>query len=1063
MTKRSVSRSRALPICAALVLAVGWGVHGARAGAAEPTPLLDQPIRRELAAGETHSYRVRAAAGEWLKVEVAQIGAELSVSVLDPSGGALVEAEWQHERQGAVEEAFFVAKDAGDYRVEVSAGSAPQDGGLYEIRITERRPASVDDQRRYEALRLVTEALRVSASGEAADLRRAEALVASALEAWHTLGPRVWEARSLMGLGWLRGSLGDWRGALEKYREVRALAAEIGDPAMQASSASSIATISAALGDARGAADMLLSLNADHRRHQDFGELCLGEGNLASLLSDLGDMQQALLHARAAVAACRDHLPRSLGTSLVHLGGVYLRAGLEQRALAAFAEAASAAPADDKNATTAALAGTGLALLSQGGPDGAREALDAFQRALAVAEAAGNPTWAAQARTGMGEALTRLGETASAIEQLNRAVETTEAAGDRSRLANALLQRGRAGLAAGRFEAAVADFQRALATSRESTIPDVEAAALHGLARSAAAQGRMEEALQRSEEAIGVAESLRATLLSQQSRAEYLSKRRSYYELAVEASMSLHAAHPDRGYDLRALRISERGRARSLLETLAARETAEPAADRPEVERPERELRDRINGQAARLRRLQQEKAPAEEVATAQREVEGLLDQAQELQGRRLREGGVSDPVELASEVASPAWRLRVLDERSVLLVYALGAHRSFVWAVSRDGFVSHELPARSVIEAETERFYRALAAREERPRFEPPDDRRRRVADADRDLPEAGRKLAGLLLEPVRHALEGRRLLVVADASLGRVPFALLPPSAADHRAARRASALREVQYLPSAAALAYWRLRASPIPAAKKTLLVFADPVFDKHDPRLAARTVVPAEGIESDWRFESTRAMERAGLVADGGIPRLVYTAAEARALVALVPPGQSRVALGFDASRAAALGDELASYRFVHFATHAFVDETSPDLSSVVLSLVDREGREVDGFLRAEDASRMHLHAELVTLSGCSTGLGKDVRGEGTLGLARAFLSAGARRVLVSLWDVDDRATAALMSQLYRGMLGPKRLSPGAALREAQAAVRADARWSAPYYWAGFVLIGDPGEL
>jgi CHAT domain-containing protein len=167
----------------------------------------------------------------------------------------------------------------------------------------------------------------------------------------------------------------------------------------------------------------------------------------------------------------------------------------------------------------------------------------------------------------------------------------------------------------------------------------------------------------------------------------------------------------------------------------------------------------------------------------------------------------------------------------------------------------------------------------------------------------------------------------------------------------------------------------------------------------------------------------------------------------------------VALGFDASRRAALSPDLASHGFVHFATHAVLDETTPGLSSVVLSLVDRDGRQRDGFLKAEDVSEMHLAAELVTLSGCSTGLGKQVQGEGTLGLVHSFLRGGARRVLVSLWDVDDSATAAFMVQSYAAMLGPRHLSPVAAPRGTQMNMRASKRWSAPHFWAGFVPTGD----
>jgi CHAT domain-containing protein len=168
---------------------------------------------------------------------------------------------------------------------------------------------------------------------------------------------------------------------------------------------------------------------------------------------------------------------------------------------------------------------------------------------------------------------------------------------------------------------------------------------------------------------------------------------------------------------------------------------------------------------------------------------------------------------------------------------------------------------------------------------------------------------------------------------------------------------------------------------------------------------------------------------------------------------------RAALGFEASRATALDPELGDYRFVHFATHGLVNSTRPELSGIVLSLVDPQGREVRGFLAAPEVSHLRLRADLVVLSGCATALGREVTGEGLLGLSRAFLYAGARGVVASLWRVDDLATAELMSRFYAGMLGPQRLAPAAALRAAQLDLRQHAPWREPYFWAAFQLQGD----
>jgi CHAT domain-containing protein len=167
----------------------------------------------------------------------------------------------------------------------------------------------------------------------------------------------------------------------------------------------------------------------------------------------------------------------------------------------------------------------------------------------------------------------------------------------------------------------------------------------------------------------------------------------------------------------------------------------------------------------------------------------------------------------------------------------------------------------------------------------------------------------------------------------------------------------------------------------------------------------------------------------------------------------------VALDFDASLSTLRDPRIATSRVLHIATHGVLNADRPDLSGVLLSLVDREGRPQQGFFSAADAARLQLATELVVLSGCRTALGREVNGEGIVGLTRGFLYAGAARVMASLWKIDDAATAGLMRRLYRGLLGAPRQSPAAALRSAQLALLRQPAYRHPYYWAGFQLYGE----
>jgi CHAT domain-containing protein len=251
-----------------------------------------------------------------------------------------------------------------------------------------------------------------------------------------------------------------------------------------------------------------------------------------------------------------------------------------------------------------------------------------------------------------------------------------------------------------------------------------------------------------------------------------------------------------------------------------------------------------------------------------------------------------------------------------------------------------------------------------------------------------------------------------------------------------------------------------------APKMLAVIADPVFDRTDVRFttpATETNDKAQTITSD----DARKIEHLADKSDDMsgvttrrlvIPRLPLTRQEATRLLALTPKRASFGAMDFQASRETVLKGDLRQYRYVHFATHGVVDTERPGLSALMLSMVDAQGKAQDGFLRLQDIYNLKLPAELVVLSACQTGLGKEIKGEGLDGLTRGFMYAGAARVVVSLWNVNDRATAELMAKFYEKML-KQGARPAAALRAAQVEMWRQREWQSPYYWAAFTLQGE----
>ena len=338
-----------------------------------------------------------------------------------------------------------------------------------------------------------------------------------------------------------------------------------------------------------------------------------------------------------------------------------------------------------------------------------------------------------------------------------------------------------------------------------------------------------------------------------------------------------------------------------------------------------------------------------------------------------------------------------VLDGESVLVEYALGKEKSFAWTVTRDAIDGHELPPRAEIEPAAVRLHELLSAGDQR---------------ANRhDVEMLIDRLSRALIAPLHLPRSQRRLIVVPDGALFYIPFAALE---------RRGVALiddYEITTAPSASVLALMRKSAE-----RRThdagVAIFADPVFG-------------------------------------GAFARLPATRAEAETIASLARG--SRKALGFDASRATLTTEDLGRYRVVHFATHALVNTQSPERSGIVLSLIDRRGAPVDGFVRVADLYHLDVESDMVVLSACKTALGKELRGEGIVGLVSGFMHAGTPRVVASFWDVKDAATAELMKRFYRGIFVTG-LPPAAALRSAQRSMRKEERFRSPYYWAAFSLYG-----
>jgi CHAT domain-containing protein len=389
------------------------------------------------------------------------------------------------------------------------------------------------------------------------------------------------------------------------------------------------------------------------------------------------------------------------------------------------------------------------------------------------------------------------------------------------------------------------------------------------------------------------------------------------------------------------------------------------------------------------------------------------------------------------------------LDEDTLLLEYALGNGRSYGWAVTRHSSESFNLPARAEINRSAKVLYDALS--------------QPAVARVD-DYRSAANELSKILLEPVAHLLPGKRLVIVADGILQYIPFTALPePGVKEGNLRVPLIVNHEIVTVPSISTLAVLRKELHGRLVASKTLAVIADPVFEKDDPRVrlsrlqartqVVKTVAALRGAETEQPLVQVE-LDNKPLVFE----RLPFSLEEAEAILNLARDKQTMRAVGFDANLKAALDPSIREYRIIHFATHALLDNSRPELSGIVLSLVDPSGRYQQGFLRLNEIYNLNLAAELVVLSACQTALGKETRGEGLIGLTRGFMYAGVPRVVATLWRINDRAAAEFMNYFYEAML-KRHESPSRALRTAQIKMWETNKSALPHFWAAFTLQGE----
>ena len=1036
----------------------------------EPTRLLDicantsdaaaQPLQLgetlpgTLAPGQVAVFTFSLEADQFLAVEVTEEQLDVALYLCGSGGEGIYR---DSDRVPEVpEELFAVAWETGDYRMVVERTNKPPKPGNFQIHLQTLRTATPQDRHRVEAQRQTFAALLLFLDKEkgAPFLK----IMRPAAEHWRHAGDRQHEAEALY---WIASAedepTGDDKEAYRLFERALPVFQSMGPVEREADTLRRLGLLLLEQRKVEEARQHFDEAMAAWGRVQDLETRKAGEAAthqaLGKLLYEQGQLREAQGAFEQALALRKQYDPDVVGTTLISLAPVWNALGEPHKALGVVDEAIQ-----QWGETSAAAFNNRANVLGQMGAF--VEAREDLTRALAITRKEGDRSFEAITLNNLAWVHEMLEEYGSAEEVYAQALELSRELGDGDLEATVLTSLGRVAtdrrdwdqaldrlnaalplrqgnprgeaitrhdlakvqIRLGELEEANKNLQRSLKLARETGDRLTEARALSRQGLLAGARGQFEEGLALSQQALEIIESERVLLQRQDFQAYHTAIRLRFYEHHLGLLHDAARQNRTSGHWARAFALSEQVRARNLVELIR-----ESGADldqdlAPELRREEQEAQQRLAEADYRWSTLQARRANPGLIRGEEKKIAALVAELRQIREEIRRSNPAYAERVRPEPLSLNTVQTNLLDPGDVLLEYFLGAERSFVWVVTPTSIAMAELPPRRKIEPLTESYRQALQ-------------------EGFLKEAELGAQLSRELLLPILPSLDGQRLIIVPEGGLHLLPFAALPVPdevAADRKQRTLLVDRFTVVSIPSATLIANLRRRDAGSTGVPTRIAVFADAVYSWDDPRMSGLE----EGVQ--------RGPER--------WKPLRYSAQEAAALRAWVPEAQRFEALGFEATKAGFLQLLPDEFQIVHVAAHGEMHPQRPELSRLAFSQFTPTGEPLDGDLRFAEIYDLSLQADLVVLSACQTALGEQIRGEGVIGFTRGFLHAGARRVISSLWKVQDAATTELMKRFYRYHLG-QGLPPAEALRQAQLSMKGERAWQDPEHWAGFVLQGE----
>lgn len=1024
----------------------------------KPTLLTQSLIEREISGGQSHLYSIDLAAGQFLQVDIQQLGIDVVVSLIDPDGQPKIESNSPDLSYGD-EPLYWIAEKSGKYQVVVKAAEKNAKISKYTIKINEVRASTDQDVHYLNGQQKLAEGERLRFQGKKETFLSALEAYKKSIEYWQLAGEKEREGVALNLIALVTYYFGDTSKAIEYFVQASSLRSRGG----KAQSVSNLGAMYIITGEKSKALD---SFSQGLELSREVGDKITQSNSLngiGNLYYSFGNNQTALNYYSQALIVSREIGDRSREASALHnIGTVFTTVNDYEKAISYFTETL---PIWDEindiynKIYTLNYIGhvyRGLQLYDI--------ALNYYNQVLEISSVKGQKRDQAVTLVRIAQIYYLLRDYDKALENCTKALDLSLSSVDLTNQATAYNVLGAIYSALGQQEKALEFFNKSLEIAKSLSQQALQADTYYNIARSYSNLGNFTLATENVKKAIAIIETTRSRILNQELKTYYFAGVQDYYDFYCDLLMKQHEKDPSLGYNAEAFRVNELSQARTLLEVVKEGQiNIREGVDNLLVNR-EIEIKRSLSSKTEILiRMLNKANDNLEERAKIEREIH-LLDTDLEQVQSKIREtspryAAIKQPKPLTLQEIQKD----VLDSDTILLEYSLGKDVSYLWMVTDSSITSYKLPNKYEIEKAANPVIKYFTSYFH-PENESQEQRKENLAKEEVFVKLAN-DFSQIILGPVASQLGKKRLLIVGDGILRYMPFAGLPAPNRDKTTNQLYPLVvdHEIISMPSASTVGVLRKEFNGRKPAPNSIFVLADPVFTNDDDRLAINSNKKVDSKETivkvSNRIEKKTEITLVRTAIERSNPtRLVFSAQEAKRILEIYADESPKIVLGLNADLSTATSEELSKYRIIHFATHGFINSLQPELSGIVLSLFDDNGREQSGYLTANHIFNLKLNADLVVLSACQTGAGREIRGEGVLGLTRGFLYAGAERVMFSLWNVNDESTSIFMSKFYTSMKKEK-LTPSASLRQAQIAMWKDKKWNVPYYWAAFQLQGE----